>query len=53
MRAMFQVLVIPFRETPQGALFAVLKTEDGGYWQFVAGGGEDDDTPLEAARREL
>jgi dATP pyrophosphohydrolase len=33
--------------------FAVLKRSDAGYWQFVAGGGEDDETPLKAAQREI
>ena len=52
MRAPFQVLVIPFRCTAARVQFAVLKRSDAGYWQFVAGGGEDDETPLEAAQRE-
>jgi dATP pyrophosphohydrolase len=29
-----------------------LKRSDAGYWQGIAGGGEDNETPLEAARRE-
>lgn len=52
MRAPFQVLVIPFRRTPEGPQFAVLRRSDAGYWQFVAGGGEDKDTPVDAAARE-
>jgi len=32
--------------------YAVFKRSDGGFWQGVAGGGEDKETPLEAARRE-
>ncbi len=52
MRAPFQVLVIPFRKTATGLEFAVLKRSDAGYWQFVAGGGEDAETPIEAAQRE-
>ena len=52
MRAPFQVLVIPFRRTAAGTEYAVLKRSDADWWQFVAGGGEDDETPLQAAQRE-
>jgi dATP pyrophosphohydrolase len=51
-RAPFQVLVLPYRLTPGGIEYAVFRRSDGDYWQFVAGGGEDEETPLEAARRE-
>ena len=30
----------------------MLKRTDGDYWQFVAGGGEHDETPVQAAERE-
>jgi len=53
MRAPFQVLVIPFRLTAVGPEFAVLKRSDAGWWQFVAGGGEDDESPRQAAEREV
>ena len=53
MRAPFQILVIPFRRTATGLEFAVLKRSDADYWQFVAGGGEDGETPIEAAQREI
>ena len=52
MRAPFQILVIPFRRTATVPEYAVVKRSDAGYWQFVAGGGEDDETPLQAAHRE-
>jgi dATP pyrophosphohydrolase len=52
MRAPFQILVIPFRHTKTGLEFAVLKRSDAGWWQFIAGGGEDDESPLQAAERE-
>lgn len=52
MRAPFQVLVIPFRSTGPALEFAVLKRSDAGFWQFVAGGGQVGETPLQAARRE-
>jgi dATP pyrophosphohydrolase len=45
--------VIPYRSMPTGLEFALLKTSDGGYWQFVAGGGEEGETPLQAAIREV
>lgn len=51
-RAPFQVLVIPFLESSEGFRFGLLRREDAGYWQGIAGGGEADETPLEAARRE-
>lgn len=53
MRAPFQVLVLPYRRRDEvNYEFAVFRRSDGGYWQGIAGGGEDDETPIEAARRE-
>jgi dATP pyrophosphohydrolase len=53
MRAEFQVLVIPFVISNDDKLeLAVFKRSDGGYWQFIAGGGENNETILEAAQRE-
>lgn len=52
MRAPLQVLILPYRWTGDEPEYLILKVNDGDYWQFVAGGGEDDETPLEAARRE-
>ncbi len=52
MRALFQVLVIPYRRTKAGFEFAILKRSDTKYWQFIAGGGEDNETPVQAAERE-
>jgi len=54
-RAPFQVLVLPYRITDEDEiLYGLLKRDasTGGYWQPVAGGGEDDETPEQAARRE-
>lgn len=53
MRALFQVLVFPFRTTPTGVEYAVFRREDEGWWQGVAGGGEGEESPSEAAAREL
>lgn len=52
-RAKFQVLIIPFRICKDGTPeFAITKRLDMGAWQFLSGGGEDDETPIQAARRE-
>ena len=64
-RAPFQILVLPFRESPSGFEYAVFRRADNGLWQFIAGGGEErtlpqpsppgkesNETPEEAARRE-
>jgi dATP pyrophosphohydrolase len=54
-RTAFQVLVIPFiRPNDDSPKYCVLKRAEstGEYWQFVAGGGEIGETPLETAKRE-
>lgn len=52
MRAPFQVLAIPYRKgTP--IQFCVLHRSDHDQWQFVAGGGENAEKPVEAAVREI
>ena len=52
-RAPFQVLVLPFRHSQVGYLeYAVFKRRDGKYWQFIAGGGENTEKPIESAKRE-
>lgn len=53
MRAPFNVLVIPFYRAPDAeTLYCVLRRADAGFWQWVAGGGEDAETPVETAIRE-
>lgn len=52
MRAPMQVLVIPFVHTAEGLRVGVLHRSDMDAWQFIAGGAEDDETPVQAARRE-
>lgn len=52
MRAPFQVLVIPFIIEGPRYYYAIFKRKDLAIWQFIAGGGEKSETPLEAARRE-
>jgi dATP pyrophosphohydrolase len=52
-RAPFQVLVYPYRNAHKNEReFTLFKRSDAGFWQAIAGGGEDNETPLEAARRE-
>jgi dATP pyrophosphohydrolase len=52
-RAPFQVLVLPYRIVQgKDILYAIFKRSDGNYWQGIAGGGEDDESPLDAAKRE-
>lgn len=52
MRSPTQVLVIPFAMTADGLRVGVLKRSDMDAWQFISGGAEDDETPVQAARRE-
>lgn len=54
-RAPLNVLVFPFRRGPAGSReFALFRrADDADFWQGVAGGVEDAETPFEAARREL
>lgn len=51
-RAPFQVLVLPCRHDGERWRFAVFQRADADVWQGIAGGGEDDETPLQAAVRE-
>ncbi|WP_405476485.1 NUDIX pyrophosphatase [Streptomyces sp. NBC_00009] len=51
-RAPFQILVVPFRHVGDQLEFAVLRRKDLNVWQAVAGGGEDNETPEQAALRE-
>jgi dATP pyrophosphohydrolase len=52
MRAPFQVLIIPFVKEEGKYYYAVFRRKDLGIWQFLAGGGEDSETPVEAMKRE-
>ncbi len=51
-RAPFQVLVYPYRKKDGQIEYALMRRSDEGYWQAIAGGGEDKEEPLEAAKRE-
>ena len=52
MRAPFQILAIPYRVTPE-LQFCVFHRADIDQYQFVAGGGENDEKPVDAAIREI
>ena len=52
-RAQYEVTVFLFRRTPKAFYeSAIFLRSDLRFWQGVAGGGEDDETPLAAAKRE-
>lgn len=51
-RAPFQCLVIPFMIENNVEKYAIFKRADREIWQFISGGGEDNETILEAAKRE-
>ena len=52
MRAPFQVLIFPFIKDQGEYYYCLLRRADLNIWQAIAGGGEDLETPLEAAKRE-
>jgi dihydroneopterin triphosphate diphosphatase len=51
-RQPFQVIVFPFRATAAGAEYAIFRRADDGCWQGVAGGAEEGEDLVTAARRE-
>jgi len=52
-RAQFQILVLPFRiRANRSVEYGVLRRSDAGVWQGIAGGGEADESPTQAAIRE-
>jgi dihydroneopterin triphosphate diphosphatase len=51
-RQPLQVIVFPFRVTAAGPEYAVFRRADDGCWQGVAGGVEDGEDLVTAARRE-
>lgn len=52
MRQPFQVLIFPYIKNDNNFLFAIFKREDMGIWQGLAGGGEEGELPVDAAKRE-
>lgn len=53
MRAPFQILVILYKFVQNVPVYCVFHRADFDQWQFLSGGGEDDETPLQAAKREI
>ena len=53
MRAPFQILAIPYKVVDGSILYCVFHRSDLDQWQFIAGGGEDDESPIQAAKREI
>ncbi len=52
MREPYQILSIPYRIVNGIPLFCIIRRADHSYWQFIAGGGENGETPIQAAQRE-
>ena len=53
MRAPFQILAIPYKYKNGNPLYCILHRSDYDQWQFIAGGGEDNETVEDAAKREI
>jgi dihydroneopterin triphosphate diphosphatase len=50
----FQILVIPFfRNHHQNFQYCIFKRADEPYWQGIAGGGGIEESPIQAATREV
>lgn len=53
MRRPYQVLALPFCIVDNELLVYVFQRSNGGWWQFISGGGEDEESIAETAIREL
>ena len=53
MRAPFQILAVPHRFIKGELCFCVFRRADSDIWQFIAGGGENNEKPMDAALREI
>jgi len=53
MRAPFQILGIPYKWEKGKIFYCVFRRVDSDIWQFIAGGGEDNETSMAAAKREI
>lgn len=52
-RAKYQVLVLPYQKNENRVEYCIFKRSDMDAWQFISGGGEDEDfSSLVAAKRE-
>ncbi len=52
-RANFQVLILPFKKEKDNIKYCIFKRKDRKIWQFISGGGEDNENIIEAAIREV
>ncbi|MBE6781058.1 MAG: hypothetical protein E7545_08790 [Ruminococcaceae bacterium] len=46
MREPYQILSIPYRIVDGTPLYCIFRRADSKYWQFIAGGGENGETPI-------
>ena len=53
MRAPFQILAVPYRFIENELYFCVFRRAGSNLWQFIAGGGENNEKPADAALREI
>ena len=53
MRAPFQILAVPCHFIKGELCFCVFRRADSDIWQFIAGGGENNEKPSDAALREI
>jgi dATP pyrophosphohydrolase len=53
LRAPFQILVFPYQVHADTIRVLIGKRSDAGFWQGISGGGEDNESAIEAAKREL
>jgi len=52
MRAPYQILVLPFIKENGKYYYALFRRKDMNIWQGIAGGGEEDEKPIETVKRE-
>ena len=50
MRTPFQILAVPYRFIKNGLYFCVFRRADSDIWQFIAGGGEDNEKPIQVGQ---
>jgi dihydroneopterin triphosphate diphosphatase len=52
MRRPYQIIAFPYTRRGNSYRYAIFKRKDLKFWQAISGGGEDDETPIETAKRE-
>ena len=53
MRAPYQTLTILYKKENEQIKFAIFYRNSHPIWQFVSGGGEDNETPIDTVVREI